>query len=50
MTCKELIKYLEKAMEIVGEDTPVYYDYDSDIESIKCDIGLMEDTKAIRIV
>lgn len=50
MTCKELVAYLEKAMEVVGEDAPVYYDYDSDIESVKCDIELMEDTKAIRIV
>lgn len=49
MTCKELVAYLEKAMTIVGEDTPVYI-YDDDIESVKCDVELIEDTKAIRII
>lgn len=48
MTCKELVAYLEKAMTIVGEDAPVYC-CDDDIESVKCDVELTEDTKAIRI-
>lgn len=49
MTCKELVEYLEKAMAIVGEDTPVYI-YDDDIENVKCDVELTENTKAVRII
>lgn len=50
MTCKELVMYLEEAMTIVGEDAPVYYNYENSIGAIKCDIEMTKNTKVVRII